>query len=295
MKAFKNSKEYIIDLNKTRSIRALVAAIVVSLFTFIAVTGTVKSPYYVDESTFHFFTTISNLISAAGAMLMIPYAVEGIRKKRFTMPRWLSLFQYAGAVSVFITMVCASTIITITLGPVFAFSGQQFWLHLVVPISAIILFLAVESGHYLTKRDMVIAQIPFWIYAAVYLVMVVIVGKENGGWGDIYHATTIVPVWMAFGMLMIIGFAAAVFLRFIHNRTVDKGLRQLSARWDKDTDPVELKIEAFGLGRYMAGHLDKSEIIIPMDIFQLMSEKCGVPIDDLVKAYTKGVLSESTT
>ena len=288
MKVSKSKKEYIVALNNKRSIRALIAAIIVSLSTFICVVISVIS-LGEKESAFHYFTNLSNLLSATGALLMLPYAVEGIRKKRFTMPRWVSLFQYAGAVSVFITMTCACTIIYAAKGAAFAFGKHQLWLHLIIPILAIVLFLAVETGQYLTKKDSFIAQIPFWIYTLVYFVMVVLVGKDKGGWGDIYE-TNRFPRILVFIALFSIGYAVAIFLRFIHNKIVDRGLRQLTARWEEDADPVELRIEAYGLGRYMASRLDKSEIIIPMDLFQRMSEKCGVPIDDLTTAYTKGVL-----
>ena len=59
-------------------------------------------------------------------------------------------------------------------------------------------------------------------------------------------------------------------------------------RWD-GLSSVELRVEALGLGRYMAEHLDKSEIVIPMDIFELMSRKCDVTVSELTQAYIKGV------
>ncbi len=59
------------------------------------------------ESLFHYFTVLSNIFSAVGAAFMIPYAVEGIRRKRFVLPRWVVLFQYCGALGVFITLTSA--------------------------------------------------------------------------------------------------------------------------------------------------------------------------------------------
>ena len=290
MKTSKSQKEYIIAINDRKSRRALVAALAVSVCTYIAVVYSILENLS-GESTFHYFTTLSNLLSAAGAMFMLPYAVEGIRKKRFTMPRWISLFQYAGAVSVFITMFCASTIISFTLGPAFAFGESRFWLHLVVPVLAIVLFLAVESGHYLTKKDTVIAQIPFWAYVLVYGIMVLGVGKDRGGWEDIYRTVGILPVWMVVLLMLAIGYGAAVILRVIHNRIIDRDLQALTARWDDGISSVELRIEAYGLGRYMARRLDKTEIVIPVDIFQLMMKKSDVTLDELSNAFTKGVLN----
>lgn len=221
-------------------------------------------------------------------MFMIPYAIEGIRKKRFSMPRWISLFQYAGAVSVFITMICAITLISYTLGAEFAFTGENFFLHLVNPVLAIVLFLATETNQKLNKKDTARSLIPFWQYAILYYIMVVVVGKERGGWLDIYDATSYFPVWVVFIMMFSIGYAAAIFLRKIHNHIVDRSVRHLTSRWE-GVSGVEMRIEAFGLGRYMAGHLDQGEMLVPMDLLSLMSQTCGVSTEALTKAYIKGV------
>lgn len=287
MQVHESRKEYIINLNTVRSRRALISAIIVSVCTFVAVVNNALDPTY-TESSFHYFTTISNLISAAGAMFMIPYAVEGIRRKRFTMPRWISLFQYAGAVSVFITMFCALTIISYTLGPVFAFTEDNFWLHLVNPVSAIILFLLVETDQKLTKRDTVLSLIPYWIYVIIYIIMVVYIGEERGGWEDIYNATSTVPLWIVFNLLILIGFAASIILRKLHNLIVDRSLKDLTSRWEGYSS-VELRIEAYGLGRKLSRRLDKNEIVVPLDIFRMMAQKCDVSIEDLTRAYIKGV------
>lgn len=287
MQVHESRKEYIININTVRSRRALISAIIVSVCTFVAVVNNALDPTY-TESSFHYFTTISNLISAAGAMFMIPYAVEGIRRKRFTMPRWISLFQYAGAVSVFITMFCALTIISYTLGPVFAFTEDNFWLHLVNPVSAIILFLLVETDQKLTKRDTVLSLIPYWIYVIIYIIMVVYIGEERGGWEDIYNATSTVPLWIVFNLLILIGFAASIILRKLHNLIVDRSLKDLTSRWEGYSS-VELRIEAYGLGRKLSRRLDKNEIVVPIDIFRMMAQKCDVSIEDLTRAYIKGV------
>lgn len=287
MQVHESRKEYIININTVRSRRALISAIIVSVCTFVAVVNNALDPTY-TESSFHYFTTISNLISAAGAMFMIPYAVEGIRRKRFTMPRWISLFQYAGAVSVFITMFCALTIISYTLGPVFAFTEDNFWLHLVNPVSAIILFLLVETDQKLTKRDTVLSLIPYWIYVIIYIIMVVYIGEERGGWEDIYNATSTVPLWIVFNLLILIGFAASIILRKLHNLIVDRSLKDLTSRWEGYSS-VELRIEAYGLGRKLSRRLDKNEIVVPLDIFRMMAQKCDVSIEDLTRAYIKGV------
>lgn len=285
-----NSKRgYLIALNGRRSRRALVAAVLVSVLTFINVVASALNPSY-TESAFHYFTILSNLLSAAGAMFMLPYAVEGLRKKRFTLPKWVSLFQYAGAVSVFITMASTILIIIPTEGIHQAFKGANFPLHLVTPISAIVLFLMVETGHIITKKETVLAQIPFWAYGLVYVYMVVIVGKEHGGWEDIYQLTTALPTPISISLVLAIGYAVAVTLRVAHNYFVERSVREMTAHWDDGVTGPEMRVEAFGLGRYVAKRVDRTEIPIPIDLFELMASRCDVSVEQLARAYTKGVL-----
>ena len=105
-----------------------------------------------------------------------------------------------------------------------------------------------------------------------------------------YEATSRLPIWLVLLILGVIGYGAAVFLRILHNRAVTRGINRLTARWDPEMSDVELKVEALGLGRYMAQHLDESEVVIPVDILRLMSDRCGVSLDELSRAYAKGVV-----
>ena len=103
-----NRKQYLISPEKSRSVAALVAGALVFAGTLLCVFWAID---LYRSMMLQYFTLLSNLLSAIGAAFMIPYAVEGIRKKRFTLPRWVVLFQFSGAVCVSITMVAALGII----------------------------------------------------------------------------------------------------------------------------------------------------------------------------------------
>jgi len=120
--------------------------------------------------------------------------------------------------------------------------------------------------------------------------MVILIGKENGGWPDIYMVKSIGPVWLSMVIMLIIGFIIANLLRFLHNRLVDKGLKRIEEGWTEDLEPTELLIEAFGLGRYTGTKSDDGEITIPVDIFEIISGKYNVSVEDLSKAFIKGAL-----
>lgn len=287
MKQKKN--RYLIDLEETRSRIALLAGILVFFLTIIAIIIKVDTYSRTNEHPLHFFTVLSNFLSAVGAAFMIPYAAEGIRKKRFVLPRWIVLFQYAGATCVAITMVTTLLFIWPTQGSM-AVTGTNFWLHIVTPLLTVVLFQCVETGVSFTRLDNMHALIPFWTYMIVYFIMVVCIGKGNGGWSDFYMVTAFFPVWLSMILMLVLGFVVSRALRFIQNKRAEKSWKQISALWTDDLDEPELLIEAFGLGRSIGRRCSGQELTVPLDIFVLMSKRYHIPLEKLTNAYVKGAL-----
>lgn len=283
-----SQRQHIIALYHTRSVVALVAGVGVFCAALAAIFWGIRQ-YADGESLFRYFTVNSNLLAAVGAAFMIPYAVEGIRMKRFVLPRWVVLFQYCGAVCVAITLVSTLCFILPVQGAD-GVTGMNFWLHLVSPVLTVVLFQCVESGVSFTRRDSLVVLIPYWIYMAIYFVMVILVGEENGGWQDIYSVKAYLPVWVTVPMMLLLGYLVALALRKIQNRRVRAARDRITRRWESDLSGVELRIEAFGLGRYMGLHCADSQLSIPVDIFELMTERYSVSLQDLTRAFIKGGL-----
>lgn len=290
----KKKKKYIIALNKKRSIIALIASSIAFVFTFTAVVhGLLEIPSELTpergSTLFHLFTVNSNLLSAVGAAFMIPFAVEGIRKKRFVVPEWLTVLQFSGVITVSLTMLLGLTIIWIVQGRS-SVTGMNLWLHIVCPVMAIVLFLCVDTDVKISWKSAVIAMIPFLCYALLYLIMVFILGVDRGGWRDIYRMGVYVPYWAAAVIMTATEFGFAALYRAIHNRLADRSEAALTAGWAEDLSPVELKIEAFGLGSYMGEHTEFHSLDVPLDIFRLMSRRYDIPEEELIRAYTSGYI-----
>jgi len=283
-----SQRQHIIALYHTRSVVALAAGTGVFCAALAAIFWGIRQ-YADGESLFHYFTVNANLLAAVGAAFMIPYAVEGIRKKRFVLPSWVVRFQYCGAVCVAITLVSTLCFILPVQGAD-GVSGMNFWLHLVSPVLTVVLFQCVESGVSFTRRDALVVLIPYWIYMALYFVMVILVGEENGGWQNIYSVKAYLPVWVTVPMMLLLGYLVALALGKIQNRRVRAARDRITRRWESDLSGVELRIEAFGLGRYMGLHCADSHLSIPVDIFELMAERYGVSLQDLTRAFVKGGL-----
>ncbi len=289
-RSMNTKKEYLISLYHRRSVIALISGILVFYLTIATCLVKMQVSANEAENRLHYFTVLSNIFSAAGAAFMIPYAAEGIRKKRFTMPRWIVVFQYSCATCVGITMTAAVLLIFPTQGPGTAFGGTDFWLHLVTPLCTMILFQCVEADVILTKKDLIAAQIPYWTYMTVYIVMVIIIGEENGGWSDFYLTTKYIPAWASFILVIVLGFGIAVLLKFIHNKLTNISRKKLTGLWRDNMRRSELLIEAFGLGRYTGAHNDGNDLTVPIDIFKMMSKQYGVSVEELANAFVKGAV-----
>ncbi|MBQ1788426.1 MAG: hypothetical protein II004_05800 [Erysipelotrichaceae bacterium] len=290
-----SQRRYMISLYKRRSIIALIAGIIVFVVSLAAISGGLINTYThwqkeTNYSLFHYFTVNSNLLSATGAAFMIPYAVEGIRKKRFVFPRWVSLFQYSGAICTTLTMIFSILFIFPSQGPKTAFGGMNFYLHIICPIAALILLFSVETDIRFTLSDSMICLLPFFLYAVAYVTNVVLVGEENGGWRDIYYIATYTPAAVSAPLMFMLGFGVSYLISFFYNRLSDLRQKRFISMWKDDATPVEINIEVYGLGRYNGKHMEDNNLAMPVDIFRMLSAKYGMDLSSLCRVYNKGVI-----
>lgn len=284
---------YIIALSKWRSRLALLAGIVTVSFSLYAIAGGMV--YYAGigrpvGELFRWFTTNSNLLTALSAFFLIPFAVEGIRKKHYSQPKWVAMFHYCGMVCTTLTMVFSLGIMS-WVDPEAAFGGYNLYLHILCPIMVIVSFFLVESGFRFTLKNALFAAIPALLYEAIYFCEVVVIGKANGGWEDMYHMTEYLPA--AVSALIVTGLALGISLliRRLYNGLTTLRLKKTEAGlWPEDADPVEINIEMFGLGRYMGKHADVKYIELPLDLIRMIADKYGLSAETLIKPYMRGVL-----
>ncbi len=288
-KVIKPKKKYLIALEETRSIVALAAGILIFACALASIFVMAENDNGTYEYPLHYFTVWSNILSAVAAAFMIPYAVEGIRGKRFILPRWIVLFQYAGTTCLAITLVSALGLILPTQG-VSAVSGMNFWLHIVTPALTILLFECVETGVNFKRTELLLALIPYWVYMAVYFLMVILIGEENGGWSDFYMTQAFWSAWISALLMTAVGFAVSTVLLVIHNKRAAQSWKRVAKAWSEDLEPAQLLTEAFGLGRYKGAKYQDGDLDIPLDIFRAMSGQYDIPLDKLTRAYIKGAL-----
>ena len=76
---------------------------------------------------------------ALATTMIIPFAIEGIQKKRLTYPKWAQRIHYAGVINTTLTMVFVLFVIS-WYDPLLAFGEENFFLHIVCPLLVLISF-----------------------------------------------------------------------------------------------------------------------------------------------------------
>lgn len=146
----------------------------------------------VGSKSLKYFTTDSNILVAMAALVMMLFNIARIIKPEIAIPKWVSVFKYAGTSAVTLTLLT----VVLFLGPVFAmqggiqayfhmFEGNTFALHFSTPVLAIISLIFFERDNRFELGDCLIACLPSYIYSFVYFTMVVCLKK----WNDWYNFT----------------------------------------------------------------------------------------------------------
>lgn len=119
-----------------------------------------------------FFTTLSNLLEAVAALIWVIFALV----KKGKVSGFLEGLKYVAAVQVFVTFL---TIVAF-LAPIYGFaetcSGNNFWLHIVIPLAAILeqIFLAEKKMGF---KENLIVVLPPLVYGIAYVINIIVNGK----------------------------------------------------------------------------------------------------------------------
>ncbi len=274
-------------LYRKYSIIALFAAVLsISCYTY-SLTGDIVLVIQDGKSVsrlLHYFTILSGLYGEFVSCFLIAFAIEGVIKKRFTYPRWAALLHYSSVICTTLVFIFATVFIS-RVDIYKAFGGNNLYLHVFCPILILISFFMVESRHFFSLKDLLICIIPVFLYGAVYWYKVFF--KED--WDDIYSFGSL-PLILSALLVLSQAFVIALVLRWLNNKKNGFIKKQLTKNWEDGLDEVSIKIEAYGLGRYMGLHGDMNNINLNLDILQDMSEKYHIKIEELTKAYTKGAI-----
>ena len=130
---------------------------------------------------FIYFTVDSNILAALTSVLMLVYQIKGKG-----IPQWALITKFVGATAVGVTFFTVVFFLGPLMGYKAMFAGNNLYLHMVVPLLEMASFCLWETGRPLSFRESLWGVLPTVVYGTVYLVMVIVIGPEKGGWFDFY-------------------------------------------------------------------------------------------------------------
>ena len=287
-----------IRTNRMRCRVAVVSCSLLSFLVFLAVCDQLLSTpdaivQEVGWKSYHMFTILANMFAGIAAALCIPYAVDGLRYDNYHLPRWVVNVLYMATTGVALTFLIAVTV----LSPMTSYYRMMLYsnnilFHTINPILAILLFIFINSDHKVSFRSTFLAIAPVVLYAALYFVLVFVIGEENGGWRDHYQIrdiTQYVPLPLVVLGMVLIAFAVALLLRAAHNSVHKKRKKQTVSYYQSagefDCPSIDSAIEA--LAARNRSRDPGGELTVPRRILGMMEEKykSGLPLGELCRMY----------
>ena len=288
-------REYLTVLLRRRSVIALCCVSLTMLLAFYGIVAGVNRMNVVSHGngfrSFIYYTMISNVFAALSAAFVFPFAVEGIRKKRFIIPKWAALIHFSATVSIAVTMVFVFAFISWA-SPEDAFGGANFVTHVICPVLIIVSFFQMESGHLFARKDLFFGIVPCSVYMVVYFIEVALVGEANGGWPDVYRVLEYSSPALAMPAFVLLAFGVSAAVAYLSNRLTKAREKRTFLHWSRDLDPIEVKIEAFGFGRMAAEHCEENSIQIPYDILEALAKRYSLDPEELIRPFVKGLMIE---
>lgn len=290
--------DVLVRKNRIQCICALAGCIFVVICVCIGVTMNLTTLYDEDFDnmgirTFCMFTVNSNILAAISSASIIPYAIDGIRKKEYSLPNWVVVFMMMGTTSVALTFLISLFVLSPVKGFVLIFTGSRFFLHGVCPILCILAFCLFITSHKINIWQSLFAMIPVAVYAIVYFVMVVVITEDRGGWDDFYGFATKIPIWISATVVLPLTFGITTLLRLWHNhsfaqRRKNEALIFLNYFEGKPADEI-----LFEMGKARAKLQPFGDVIVPMLVIKkiVYFTESDLRLEEACKLYLDGYLA----
>ena len=290
--------DVLVKRNRIQCICALVSCAIVVICVCIGVTMNLTTLYDEDFDnmgirTFCMFTVNSNILAAISSFAIIPYAIDGIRKKEYSLPNWVVIFMMTGTTAVALTFLVSLFVLSPVKGFVLIFTGSRFFLHGVCPVLNILAFCLFITSHKIKIKETFFSLIPVAIYAVIYFVMVVVITESRGGWDDFYGFATRIPFWISAVLILPLTFGIATLIRLWHNHSFVKRKKneaQIFLDYFEGKSAENIITE---MGRARANLQQFGDIIVPAYVIKkiLIFTDSALNIDEACKLYLDGYWS----
>ena len=277
-------RDPVIRSNRRQCLCALIGASIVAVCVIIGVTMNLVTLHdenfdHMGIQTFCMFTVNSNILAGISMMFCIPYTIDGLRTGNYHLPDWVVVLMHITVTAVSLTFLVSLFILSLVKGFRLIFTGSRFFLHGVCPILSIITFCCFINSHMIRVREAEMGLIPVLFYGVIYVIMVVLIGEENGGWDDFYGFVTRVPAWVSVLVILPMTIAISMFLRWAHN-TCCLNRRKKDAQLYRATYAgKDLREVIAEMARSQKKELKLKNPTIPTQLIGYMIENTGYDMD----------------
>ncbi len=254
--------------NRLQCLFALISACIVAVCVCVGVTMNLVTLY--DENfdhmgirTFCMFTVNSNILAGLSMLMCLPYTVDGLRTGDYHLPDWVVVMMHVAVTAVSLTFLVSLFILSPVKGFRLIFTGSRFFLHGVCPVLSIITFCCFIRSHMVRLWESFLPLIPVFLYAVLYLVMVVVIGEENGGWNDFYGFATHLPLWIPVVSILPVTYGIAALLRLGHNACCTRCRKRDVELYRRAYGDTDLKYSVAQMARSRRRELSSDSIVIP--------------------------------
>ena len=199
---------------------ALVLAAIVSVF--FGSSGILQASHW---EAFKYFTVDSNVLVGITSLLSLIY----LWKKDGKYPLWLVICKMAATISVGITFAT----VMLYLGPIYGyhmmFENYNLFMHLIIPVIALITFLLLEPKSELKFKYNFFTLIPVSIYGLFYLINLAVTNDYGNVYGNDWYAFGTFGIGIGLVCLVVIillGFLISISLYFGHKKIRFKSLHE---------------------------------------------------------------------
>ena len=277
-------KDPVIRNNRMQALCAMVSASIVAVCVAVGVTMNLVTQHdenfdHMGIQTFYMFTVNSNILAGLSMMLCLPYTIDGLRTGNYHLPDWVVVLMQVTVTAVALTFLVSLFILSPVKGFRLIFSGSRFFLHGVCPVLSIVTFCCFINSHLVRLREIALALIPVLVYAVVYLIMVVFIGEEHGGWDDFYGFVTRVPLWVSVVVILPSACGIALLLRLGHNACCKLRRKKDAALYREVYGDSDLREVIAEMARSRKRELKLKNLTVPMQLITYMIENNKADLD----------------
>ena len=160
--------------------------------------------------TLRYFTRLSNLLSAAAALLVL------LTLRGNGLPYWVWVLKFVGTAAVSVTFLTVMVFLGPTQGYPAMLAGTGFFEHLAGPLLAVLSFCFLERFQNFSFSTALLSLLPVLLYGIVYAYKVLL-APENKRWKDFYGFIRGGNWKLPSIAMLLAAFAVGQLLRFLYN------------------------------------------------------------------------------